>query len=204
MTMTRNGVMGSIILGLLITTSCATTNLESYRAPEFAGNPFRKVLVMAPLAEFTLRTQAEHAFVERITLGSTQAVASGTVLAPDRIYKEAEFKEILANYGVDGVLMITLTSKYNQQIEIPGHTSCTSALVSANSALLESSECTVGNTISRPTVEFKFRLYDVASNQTVWEAASSTQGTTLTRFGTLADSLAATTVKRLTREGLIR
>jgi hypothetical protein len=201
--MTRRGVMGGILLWLLIGTGCATTNLESDLDKTFTEKPFRKVLVMAPMKEFTMRTQLEQAFVERMNRGSTKAVGSGNILLPDRTYKEAELKDILAKYAIDGVLMITLTGQYSQKIQIPEYTSCTSALVSANAAMLDSSSCDLGSYISRPTVGFKFRLYDVATDRTVWTATSETQGTTLSGFETAATSLAETTVKKLTEEDLI-
>jgi hypothetical protein len=69
--------------------------------------------------------------------------------------------------------------------------------------MLESRECNIDNFMSRPTMEFKFRFYEVATNKTVWEAASVTQGVNMSGFPTLIRSLADTTVKRMIQEGAL-
>jgi hypothetical protein len=69
--------------------------------------------------------------------------------------------------------------------------------------MLESRECNLNNYMSRPTIEFKFRFYEVATNKTIWEAASVTQGTNLSGFPTLIRSLAPTTVQKMIQDGVL-
>jgi hypothetical protein len=196
----------SVLLWLLLAMGCAITQLESesYVDKSAPLKTFQRILVMAQISDYTNRTQAEQAFVERLTHGSTQVIASATLILPDRKYTEAQINALIKQYNIDAVLMITLTAEYKQQIQTPGSPNCTSALASANAALLESRECNIDNFIDRPTVEFQFRFYDVATNKTFWEAASVTQGTNLSGFPTLIRSLADTTVKRMVRDGVVQ
>lgn len=203
--MGRCGKIVGVLLWLLLAAGCASTQLESQSfvdqsAPSKTHN---RIMVMAKVSDFTMRTQAEQALVEQLTRGSTQALASATLILPDRKYSEAEINALIKQYQVDAVLMVTLTAEYQQQIQTAGDPGCLTALASANAALMDSRECNIDNFVNRPTVEFQFRFYDVATNKTVWQAASITQGTNLSGFPTLVRSLAETTVKRMIRDGIL-
>jgi hypothetical protein len=203
--MIRRGVVVGVLVWLLLGAGCATTQLESesYVNPETPGRAIRKIMVMVTISEFGPRTQAEQAFVERLARGSTQALASATLMVPDRKYARDEFNAFLKQHQIDAVLMVTLTADYKQQIQSPGYATCSSALASANAAMLESRECNIDNFISRPTLEFKFRFYEVATDKTLWEAASVTQGTNMSGFQTLIRSLAPTTVQKMIQDGAL-
>ena len=195
-----------VLLWLMLTMGCAFTQLESesYVDKSAPQRTFNRILVMAQISDYTNRTQAEQAFVERLANGSTQVIASATLILPDRKYTEAQMSDLIKQYNIEAVLLIKLTAEYKQRIQTPGSPSCTNALVSANAALLDSRECNIDNFIDRPTMEFDFRLYDVATNKTIWEAATVTQGTNLSGFPTLIRSLADTTVKRMLRDGVVQ
>jgi hypothetical protein len=203
--MIRRGVVVGVLFGLLLGAGCASTQLESesYVNQGAPGKAFQRIMVLVTISNFGPRTQAEQAFVERLTRGSTQALASATLMVPDRKYTEADFSTLLKQHQIDAVLVVTLTAEYKQQLQSPGYGPCASALVSANAAMLESRECNIDNFMSRPTMEFKFRFYEVATNKTVWEAASVTLGTNMSGFPTLIRSLAETTVKRMIQEGVL-
>jgi hypothetical protein len=196
----------SVLIWLVLAMGCAITQLESESYVDKSAPPktFQRILVMARISDYTNRTQAEQAFVERLTHGSTQVIASATLILPDRKYTEAEINDLIRQYNIDAVLLIKLTAEYQQRIQTPGSPNCTTALASANAALLESRECNIDNFIDRPTMEFDFRFYDVATNKTIWEAATVTQGTNLSGFPTLIRSLADTTVKRMLRDGVVQ
>ncbi|HAA02859.1 MAG TPA: hypothetical protein DCE18_05770 [Syntrophobacteraceae bacterium] len=204
--MARFGRVVSVLLWLLVGVGCAITQLESESFVDPAAPPrtFHRILAMAKISEYTNRVQAEQAFVERLTRGSTQVLTSASLMLPDKKYTEAEINALIRQHQIDAVLLITMTAEYQQQIQTAGSPSCTTALASANAALLESRECSIDNFIHRPTVEFHFRFYDVATNQTVWEAASVTQGTNLSGFPTLIRSLADTTAQRMLRENVVQ
>ncbi len=203
--MSERGVVVGVLLWLLLIPGCASTQLESesYVKPGTPSNEFHRIMVMVTVSEFANRIQAEQAFVERLTRGSTQALSSATLMTPNHKYTEDELKALLRQQQIDAVLLVTLTAEYKQQIQSPGLPGCGSALATANAAMMDSTECSLDNFIARPTVEFKFRFYEVATNKTLWEAASVTQGTNMSGFPTLIRSLAATTVERMNKEGVL-
>ena len=202
--MIRKTVIAAWILMFCLTLGCARSHLSSFQDPDFTGKAFQKLLVMATISDMKLRNEMEQAFAERLTRGSSMGVPSATILVPDHKYSEAELSNVLRRYNIDGVLLITLVDKYQERIDISTYTNCSSALVSANAAMLNNQTCDISGYALRLTADCKIRLYDVASNQTAWEGTSSTQGTSLAGFKILANSLAEKTVKELIEAGLIR
>jgi hypothetical protein len=202
--MMRKTVIAAWIILVCFTAGCARSRLSSFQDPAFTGKAFQKLLVMATISDMKLRNEMEQAFAERLTRSSTMAVPSATILVPDHKYSEAELSNLLHRYNIDGVLLITLVDKYQERIDITNYANCSSAMVSANAAMLNNQTCDISGYALRLTADCKIRLYDVASNQTAWEATSSTQGTSLAGFKILANSLAEKTVKELSEAGLIR
>jgi hypothetical protein len=202
--MVRNTVIAAWVLLLCLTAGCARSTLSSFQAPALAGKTFHKLLVMATISDMKLRNEMEQAFADRLTRSSTTAVPSAIILVPDHKYSEAELATLLRRYDIDGVLLITLVDKYQERIDITNYTNCSSALVGANAAMLNNQTCDISGYALRLTADCKIRLYDVASNETAWEATSTTQGTSLAGFNVLANSLAEKTVKELSEVGLIR
>ena len=99
--MIRSGVVVGILFGLLLGAGCASTQLESesYVNQGASGKQFQRIMVLASISDFGPRTQAEQAFVERLTRGSTQALASATLMTPDRKYTEADFNTLLVSWS---------------------------------------------------------------------------------------------------------
>jgi hypothetical protein len=201
--MMKYGMRWATVLVALIVLGCAATRLDSSRSPEFAQKTFRKWLVMVPVADLKMQADAEDAFVVKFREAGAEALPSSAILVPEQKYTEKAMEELLGRYGVDGVLLVTLTGSYDQRIDIFSSAGCSSAMVTANAALLDSRSCDLGSYAMRPTMEFKMRLYEVATNQTAWEATSFTQGATLTEPRRLLDSLAEKAVKDLKLMGFL-
>ncbi len=194
------------VLGLLLIVGCATTNLTSFRDPEFAGKNLHKILVVVPFSDLESRQTAETAFVNRFAGYGVEAVPSMQMLMPTRTYTNEELAKILFENKVEGVLIVKLTDVSSTQTYVPQSSSTYGqGTLSGNTINYSSQTYSYGGYyISKPRVRFELQLFDVSSGKVAWVGTSLTRGNAYARFKTLINSLAGSAVRQLVQDGLVQ
>jgi hypothetical protein len=161
---------------------------------------------MAPFADLESRTKAESVFVERFAKYSVEGVPSIRVLMPTHTYTAQEIATLLSENAIDGVLLVTLTDAYTEQVYVP-RASSTSGQATVIGDIVSYSAQTQhygGYYISKPRVRYQMQLYDVSTGNMAWVATSLTAGNAFAGFDILIGSLADTAVEKLKKDGLLR
>ena len=111
---------GILLLGAVLVTACATTQVNAiWKDPSYQSTP-AKIMVIGVARNPLNRRLFEDEFVQRLKARGTEAIASYTVL-PDRQQDDqaaiaAKVKELKA----DTVLVTRLVSKKTVQVYVPG------------------------------------------------------------------------------------
>jgi hypothetical protein len=111
---------GILILGAMLVTACATTQLTSvWKDPSYQARP-AKVMVIGVARNPLNRRLFEDEFVQQLKARGTEAIASYTVLADkqqdDQVAIAAKLKEL----GADTVIITRMVSKKTVQFYVPG------------------------------------------------------------------------------------
>jgi hypothetical protein len=190
---------------LFMAANCATTKITSFCDPEFKGKTFHRLLIYAPFKDIESRMEMENAF--KIHFASpTIAVTSFRLIMPTRSYTDAELDNILMENKVDGIILIILTDAYSSQTYVPASSS-TRGTASSYGNLVNYYATTQqygGYYVSKPRVKYEIQLFDVGTKKIAWISSSLTRGNKFAGFGTMANSLAAATVNKLSKDGLLR
>ncbi len=196
----------SCVFGLILLTGCASTRLTSFRDPDFTVRNFHKILVIVPLSDLESREAAETAFADRLTAHGVEALTALQILAPTRTYTKGELAKILSENKIEGVLIVMPTDAYTKQTYIPRSSSTYGQGTLSGNTLSYSANTQYhgGYSVSKPRVKYELKLFDVPSGKIAWIGTSITRGNAFAHFITMIDSLAATAVRRLDEEGLLR
>lgn len=199
-------MVAALALGLLA--GCASTTMSTYRDPGTTGrSAMGSVAVFAIDGDLGSRQTVETVAVTRLTEATgTRAVRAIDLLPPTRNIPPEEATRILQEAGIEGVLFLVLTDAYSDTYETPGTARTTGfGTLYGNSLYLHSTTTYQrGHTYTRPRTEHELKLVDVRSGQVVWMSTSRTRGNAYAGDGTMADSLARSTVNALLREQLVK
>jgi len=109
-----------LILGVLLATACATTQLTSvWKDPSYQARP-AKVMVIGVAKVPLNRRLFEDEFVLQLKARGTEAIASYTVLADNQQDDQAAIAAKVKALGADTVLITRLVSKKTVQFYVPG------------------------------------------------------------------------------------
>ena len=106
-------VSRSLVLGSLLLAACATTTIgTTWRAPNFAGPPLRKVLVCALHPDDATRRLIEDAFVRELQGNGVTGIQCYNVLPPGPT-NEQQARDAVSTTAADGVLVTKVASVKN-------------------------------------------------------------------------------------------
>jgi hypothetical protein len=181
---------------MLLLASCATTEVTSFKDREYAKSNYNKIAVWALMGPVS-RQKVERALVVSLGEQGVSAVSLIDLIPPTRDPSGKEIKQTIQGQGCDGVLVIRLIDAYTKYSSTPGYSS---TVWGKNSSFTTYSG---GETVSLPRVKFKIDLMDTDSEKTVWTSSTFTAGNAGAGGGTLVNSLASSTVKKLKEDGMI-
>ncbi|MFZ5525023.1 MAG: hypothetical protein ACOY9D_13225 [Pseudomonadota bacterium] len=109
-----------LILGAMLVTACATTQLTSvWKDPTYQARP-AKAMVIGVAKNPLNRRLFEDEFVRQLKARGTEAIASYTVLADKQQDDQAAIAAKVKALGADTVLITRLVSKKTVQFYVPG------------------------------------------------------------------------------------
>lgn len=200
------------VLILIAATGCVRTNLTSYSDPSLSsGYRLGKVMVFAGELPLDERAAVETKFVEQFASEKVQAVRGMDVLPPTRQFTQEEVGQVVQREGVDSVLMMvgyskSTSSTYVPPTYYPGNTTGTVQYF-GNTAYIQTytqpGYTTGGYSIRKPVYAYKLNLHDARTGQIVWTASADARGSAFADAETFGYSTAATTITKLTEDGLL-
>lgn len=173
----------------LVASGCASSRMESFVDPDFKSHTYKQLLVAARFNNVDVRFDFENAFVERFSIVGVSCRRSVDILLPTRTYDNAEMFKMLAEHGIDGVLMIWETDYWEEEDYVP-ETS-------------PHSHPSGGDTVRKPRIRHKVELHDVPTRRVAWTGGSLTTGSSAANAEQFAKALAKATVAELAAHGLI-
>ena len=189
-----------LITLVVLSGGCASTEIMSFKDPDFVDARYRRLLVLAEDVALDLRNEIETQVVDALGQTGTAGIVGMSVILPTRTYDgpegEAEIARRLGNAGVDGVLRIVLAEETYEQQYVPPTYGYWSP---------RWGDPYVGGFYQTyPLLRFETRLEDRKTGKNAWIASSVTTGNAADdKPAVLAASLARALVKRLADEGLI-
>lgn len=206
--------MRALVIGivLVLLSGCVNTKLVSYRDPSFsAGYQMGKIVFLASELPLEERVPVGTKFVEQFKKIGIQGIRGMDLFPPTRSYTEKQKAEILRRNGITSVLMMvgyskTIDSTYVPQTYHSGTTTGTISYV-GNTAYLttqNNSYTTGGYTIKKPHFTYKLNLHEVRSGKIVWTANGTGRGSAFAKAEEFGHSTAATTIRKMTEEGLLK
>ncbi len=110
----------SISFLTLAACSSSTKLVESWVEPEFTGNPFQKILVMAVVKDDLKRRSAEEKLAGHITGGGIEGIAGYSIISDLSDYdNKAKIKQAVHQVGADAVLITTLVKVNKEERYVP-------------------------------------------------------------------------------------
>uniref|UniRef100_A0A7V3KMK5 DUF4136 domain-containing protein n=1 Tax=candidate division WOR-3 bacterium TaxID=2052148 RepID=A0A7V3KMK5_UNCW3 len=210
-----------LLWGLLIimTVGCAVTRVTSFKDPAFADRKIDQVLIVVPSTDLEARTTIETAFTVRFEDCGVKAIPSFKVFIPTRTYTEDEIRKSIKDHFIAAVLWIELKDSTPDRVFLPGGFGFTTGQISPPQVYSTSPNVHVipgpqtfsaqsfsigPGVISKPKLQYKIDLWDVATEKIIWTAASVTRGGSEVKFNTLIESFANTVLEKLKEDGLIK
>jgi hypothetical protein len=110
------------VAALLSLAGCASTTLvNQWKAPDYTGASYKRVLVVGITKQASIRRTFEDQFVLQLKVAGVDAVQSYTVLPEDGQVEEARLKKAVEDAQADGVITARLV-KAEQKTQIsPGY-----------------------------------------------------------------------------------
>lgn len=205
-----------VSLIIMLALNCATTTLGTAMNPDMKHVKLRKIMVVAPFADLLLRRETERRFpknlkVYRSTSGYYNRLPkdcflqSLDIIPPYKEYTVEELNAKLWDNSIDGILVVALEDYWTSQTYMPRASKTEGEIRTyGNSLFYESyTQESGGFYVSKPSVKFDIRLFDVTSGEIIWMATSVTSGNAFANYGTLMESLSMSVIKELTKEDII-
>jgi hypothetical protein len=109
-------------IALLALAGCAATSLvNQWKNPEYAGGAFQRVLVVGVTKQASIRRTFEDQFVSQLKATGVDAVQSYTVLPEDGQVEEARLKKAVEDARADGVISTRLVRAEQKTQITPGY-----------------------------------------------------------------------------------
>jgi hypothetical protein len=193
-------------IAVLLLAGCAApiVAVRSASAPE---QPYRRLVVAAPLTNSQARAEVENAFVEVLVGRSVVATASASLVPPTRAYTSEELLARLREPAAQAVLVITLPDAY------PAESDWSTMLAQLRRGDLPpvssggggQSRAAVGYAPHSGLLSFELKLLDLTSEQEVWSGKTRTPLSEypLTRLDRTYRWVARKAVARLHQDGFV-
>lgn len=174
------------VLGILLFTSCSssrTTISASWSNPESGPKQFNNIMVLALAENVSSRGTAEQAVVDELTKNGFNAVQGLSIISPDQMRqlddRQEEARELLADAGIDGAIVIRVLDVKEDERWVPGHTTTYPSFgypyyggfygYWGHSYNVVS---TPGYYASTTSVFLESNLYDIKTDELLWSAQS--------------------------------
>ena len=167
----------SILLALAaLVSGCQSTSIRSaWFDTDFAGPPFRKVMVVGDVGTTAGARTFEDDFAAKLRAAGVDAIASHTVKLEDPNVTEASFVAAVTGSGAQGLLLVRL-------LGVDTRTQVTTTMVPGGMAWGRSpwggpasrSMVAVPQVRQYELAAVETKLYDVKTRQLVWAATTST------------------------------
>jgi hypothetical protein len=176
-----------LVAAMTLLASCATTEVTAvWKDESYQGVP-RRVLVYAILKQPVSRRIVEDEFVSHFRSLGIDAVPGYTVFPSKELVKEDVLAEKLKTQGFDSLLLMQPTGWRKEQVQVPGMITyqpicppmnrrapyCRTWPVYYNMGY--TAVYTPGYTVEERYVMAETNLYDVATENLIWTAASETK-----------------------------
>jgi hypothetical protein len=108
---------------LLLLAACASTSLETtWKSPDWAGPPLRRLLVVGVSQQPTVRRAFEDGFAARLGERGVSAVASYTFVPEAAEIGREALERAVAQADADGVIVTSLVKRETRTEVTPGYT----------------------------------------------------------------------------------
>ncbi len=188
-----------LFLVVLSFTSCAISKITSVVDPSSQGKTCKSILVISTFSDLIQKEKVELAFTNSFSKKNIYSLRGSVILPPTREYSTEEISQILLNNTIDGVLVVALEDFWEKQTYVPPSSTTTGSAYIINNTIQYSQQTRTsgGFSYKKPRVTFESRLIDMRTGQVIWMATTLTKGNAYAGMGTLAGSLARSTVNKL-------
>ena len=187
---------------LLLSAGCSAgiVSIRSAPAPE---QPYRRLVVAAPITNPQARSEIEGAFVDVLTAEGVSATPSATLFPPGSVNASNELVARLKESGAKGVLAVDVPDAYpllegwSELLRGSSHGEPATSSVSQTGASAYAPHSGL--------LRFELHLIDLDTERTVWSAKTSAPLSEypLTRLDRTYRWVARTSITRLRRDGLV-
>lgn len=200
-----------IALFSVLTVGCASTNITAVKDPAFADRIYLKPAIYANTEDLQWRRSLEDTFVSELKKHGIESLTTIELAPPTREYRPDELAKILADNGVDALLLVEIsqTGVENRYIPQTSSTTTTHGTVSTsgNSGAYQGQSHTTttgGYEVSLPWAQMQTSLIDTATGQKAWIASSYTGGDEFTNFDNIRTSYCKEVLRQLIADGLLQ
>ncbi|GIU70438.1 MAG: hypothetical protein KatS3mg002_1674 [Candidatus Woesearchaeota archaeon] len=197
-------------ISFLFFSGCASTNITSFKDPDYENAKFNKILVLANTTDLSDRKELESYMVSEFSNFGIIAMESFRLFPPTRNLSDQEMIDLLLKNHIDAIITINVGESGVEEVYIPrtGSETKTKGQVNTygNTANYKEKSTTTyygGYTQKKPWAEFETKLFDVSNGNLVWIASSFTGGNAYANRSTIIYSYCLNTVEKLIEDGLI-
>jgi hypothetical protein len=194
-----------ILIGSFFVGGCVRTYIRSSINPDFQGNSYANIIVVANLSDIESQQTVEDAVVERLSDLDVNATPSYKVFFQGNTYSKDQRRAKIRKKGFDAVLFIHFTSSYETQTYVPQTTSTTGQVNKTYNGFdySENTYQTGGYYLSQPNFTIRTRLLESNKFDTVWVSDAQSHGCAICGFGRIMGSFADTLVNKLAKDGML-
>ena len=110
-----------LLIALALLASCAASRLQTQQVnPDYAGKPFKSVMVVAVTADELVRRPFEDRMVSMLGKRGVKGIQGYSQIASRGKVQEAELRQAIAQSGVEGVLITRTIRVDKNSTTIPG------------------------------------------------------------------------------------
>lgn len=187
-----------------VTSGCARTSMFSRTPPALQHSAFRRILVVALLADSGLRETMEHRVATHAVSGGFAFLISDDVFASQRAHTPDDSAEAIRGHDVDAMLYIVPGAAGADSGWTPPTTEQTCAISDPTTGCTFIPVVIGGGPYRRPWKAFTAALVDARTRAVVWFADATTNGSDYANDAMLVRSMADRTVRQMTDDGLLR
>ncbi|HPR65236.1 MAG TPA: hypothetical protein PK014_13580 [Thermoanaerobaculia bacterium] len=188
------------LLGILLTISCASTDISSIKNPEIKSKKYSKIIIFCPFSDIESRRASESVFIEQLAYSQVKGVSSMVILPPLREYSVDEVEQRIKETKADGILMLNLIDSFSEERFV--EPTSTTTLVRGKSVTFKTTQ-TGGYYISLPRLKYEIKLLDADTRDVAWMATSLTEGSRHASLETMMRSLAKEAVSLMKSDRVI-
>jgi hypothetical protein len=185
--------------------ACASTSLTSLVDPSWTYTELHRVMVYFASDDLAVRESIENRFQMRNPIPHVHFIPAIDVLFPGRSYAEHEIRSILAERGIDAVVLVAQgqSGESTSTTPIRATTACT-LWTSTQGCLQTQTTASGGRVISKPWASYAVYVVTSSDFRTIWMATAKSKGNAFASWATLSNSVVDETIYRLVEDGVFR